>query len=651
MRKTHDGLFIGPDDIREIGEKTAKYPWAAAAARALEEEGKKVSGREFIPMDYSWYVPFKNLTESVTVENYRNFNGILYYGMGQNMHRAYVLCCSAVLLGRTEYIGEVKSTLLYYAENYPLHYFIMVDSGLVLSLRLFEYLFMADAMKPYLTEGEFEKITAFAEGITEDILQNHEEWKSCPATKNQHCNNHNVWACAALMASGLYFYRYDLAEYALRDSEGLYVYLEDAVIDGGLGIESSIGYNLFAVQAVIRAAEAARRSGYPADLYGYKNRSGVSVADILLEIFQLASPDFGIPQIGDCYGHRQKPNLSDIYEYAYAACGRPEFGWILENSPRTGIASLLAGKPVTGSEKIVSVSKIYGGHGFVSVKSAEGGDWWGSDSFHLAASFGYNGIHSNCDQLAVTLFGRGRVLIYDHESLASGRHAFSSDVQRELNRSRLSHSTVIADGRESRAIPYPRTLDARLYKEGGSTVAVMEDGGLLYDGIVQKRTVCVNENFVLDIFSLKSEKEHTYDWIVHMYDDDAEYKAEKNDAFIRDYFGAGDNPAYRWICNPEPGETDGDIKLCLNAGGVRFNLFIRGEPGTGLLRFSLPERDDLTGRMSSSAAVRRKGKNALFAAVCSTGEPYILTDLSESGGVLRASVSAPDGSGAETFVF
>src|SRR5665647_1524370 len=113
MKKVYDGLFTGPNDIREIKEKIKKYIWAEKAAGNLNDEGQNCFKQEFIPMDYSWYIPFKNLTESITVENYRNFNGILYYGMTHNLHRAYVLCNNIVLLDKDEYIETVKHTLLY----------------------------------------------------------------------------------------------------------------------------------------------------------------------------------------------------------------------------------------------------------------------------------------------------------------------------------------------------------------------------------------------------------------------------------------------------------------------------------------------------------------------------------------------------------
>ena len=335
MLKVNDGLFIGQKDIIAIKEKIKNYPWAKKAADRLEKDGLKRFSDEFLPLEYSWYTPYKNLAESINVESYRNFNGKLYYGMTKNLSRAFILCCNIILLDKTEYTEAVKHTVLYYAENYPLHYFIMVDSGLVLSLRLFEYLFIIDAMKQYFSEEELAEIYRFTDGIAEDILKNHEDWKTCPATMSQHCNNHNVWVCAVLMAYGLYTDKENLVDFALNDSEGLFVYLEDAVIDNGLGIESSLGYNMFAVAAFIKAAEASRRSNYKTDLYTYRNSRGISVDDILIEIFQLASPDLSIPQLGDCYGTRQKPHLSGIYENAYSVYGRAEYGWILENTDRT----------------------------------------------------------------------------------------------------------------------------------------------------------------------------------------------------------------------------------------------------------------------------------------------------------------------------
>jgi hypothetical protein len=85
MRKVREGLFFNASDLGEIKNKIEKYPWAKAAARKMEEEGEKLFKQEFYPLDYSWYKPYRNLTESITQDNYQNFNGKLYYASANSV--------------------------------------------------------------------------------------------------------------------------------------------------------------------------------------------------------------------------------------------------------------------------------------------------------------------------------------------------------------------------------------------------------------------------------------------------------------------------------------------------------------------------------------------------------------------------------------
>lgn len=627
MRKTREGLFFNSSDLAEIKNKIAKYPWAETAAQKVEEEGEKLFKQAFYPMDYSWYKPYRNLSESITQENYQNFNGKLYYGMQMNLQRALILCQNILLKKNEKYLKEVKHTLLYYAENYPLHYFIMVDSGLVLSLRVLDYIFIFDSLRDYFTEEEKEKMHNFIGGVVKDIIWNHEDWKTCDATRFQHCNNHNVWACSAVMTLGLYYYRDEWVEYGLTDIEGIYTYLEDGVIDKGLGVESSLGYNMFSIMAILNAAQAARRCCYKVDLYRHKNSRGISLDEIMLEIFQMASPDLSLPEIADCYGKRARPQEWNVYEYAYSVYGRPEYGWILSKSERSDFTSLLVGKDIQHMDKVSSISGLYKEHGYLTVKTKEGQGYWDSDCFHLAAHFGYNGIHNNNDQMGITLFGSGKVLIRDHEVLSTSRHAFSANVQMELNRSRLAHSTVMVNGRESLSIPYPQTLEGSLAMKGVAYIAVMKDTGRLYPGINQKRLLYICNRYVADIYELESNAENTYDWILHAYDDDSEKKTDRNEELLMELFGdAAAEPKFKWIYNLDSRQTDEDIKKNWNVEGVKFHMAMKGEKGTGIIGFSLPEIDDLTGRMTASVMVRRKGRNAVFAAIYSKDEEVFAID-------------------------
>src|SRR5690606_11136217 len=88
------------------------------------------------------------------------------------------------------------------------------------------------------------------------------------------------------------------------------------------------------------------------------------------------------------------------------------------------------------------------------------------------------------------------------EGEATVPHAFSSQIQRELNRGGLSQNTVMIDGRDQRGSPTLLRLVEYRDLPDDKRVTAADETGILYDGVRQMRTVCMTPDYVLDIYQV-----------------------------------------------------------------------------------------------------------------------------------------------------
>ncbi|MCX6376950.1 MAG: heparinase II/III family protein, partial [Armatimonadetes bacterium] len=224
-------------------------------------------------------------------------------------------------------------------------------------------------------------------------------------------------------------------------------------------------------------------------------------------------------------------------------------------------------------------SRVFSEHGYVILRSIEGKEYWDSDSWAAFLSFDLNSVHSHADKMNLILFGRGKTLAPDPEAIASVQHAFSSQVQRELNRSTICHNTLMVDGRGHAGIGEKLSLIDFERSPDVKTATIADLKGLVYPGVKMQRTVIVTDGYVLDVFQAVSETEHTYDWLFHALDDEGK---------TRMYGGfqptlLPDVAPWSWLRNPRSAVLDRSWHADWRQGDVRFRLTMLGVTGTEII--------------------------------------------------------------------
>ena len=256
-------------------------------------------------------------------------------------------------------------------------------------------------------------------------------------------------------------------------------------------------------------------------------------------------------------------------------------------------------------------SRVFPEHGHVILRSIEGKGYWDSDSWAAFLSFDLNSVHAHADKMEMILFGRGKLLAVDPEARASVQHAFSSQVQRELNRATICHNTLMVDGKNQPGIgeklsllDFERTPDAK-------TATIADLKGLVYPGVKMQRTVIVTEHYVLDVFQAVSDTEHTYDWLLHARDDEGK---------TRIYGGfqpttLPETVPWSWLRNPRSAVLDRSWHADWRQGDVRFRLNMLGSPGTEVILCDFPKNDKFEPPPVPMVIARRKAKSVTFVAL------------------------------------
>lgn len=616
--RVKEGLFFSERD-REL--YMDRINTTEIGARFRENLIRGINGRKIydIPaLRFDWYEYNIDMDHSTSVSNYQNFNGILGRYLNGMIGRMYSIMLASELLGMNEYDAEIHDGMLRLPEEYPLHLFVMCDLGLILYGFIDRFFRILDAKRGLFTEEEQWKLDNFARSIVMDIRANQEEWLTS-RTGQQHCNNHMLAHSLAVIEGGLYYDRADWVKYGLHNREGIYTYLEDGASDRGIGIEASFKYNMLTLSFMTHAAELLNRAGGD-DLYSYRNSRGYTLADFFTEAPGYLTPDEKLVPLGDNYGHYPELGKIDVVSDAVLALGdkAPGLKYFVRNSvnPAITLSRLALGDIDDSPVPPEAFTEIYENFGVSIVKAVQGREYWNSDSLLFAMRSGRSRIHNNADQMAVLLYGCGEYIIRDFEGIdRTSMHGFSSDIQRKLNRSRLAHSGVMCDGKDSRS--FNEDLPCEYVCENGvQKVTVTDENGLLYPGISQKRTLTLCGDTLTDEYILSSETEHTYDYIVHIFDDRKKPEYEKNPDVINKLFPMNPtNPAFEWIFSPEVSETDGNVNETWQSGGAFTEMSLTSGVSGKKMIFSLPEASDLSMRATKSLLLRAEGKSACFKAV------------------------------------
>lgn len=204
------------------------------------------------------------------------------------------------------------------------------------------------------------------------------------------------------------------------------------------------------------------------------------------------------------YKHGESTEMTGLLELAYYVSRDPKYAWFLAQAPDRPLA-LLYGEPIdpTSVAPPSAPSTVFTEAGIAMLRADESPAYWTSDGpavLQLASKW-YG--HDHRDKLSINLHGAGRLLYPDLNC-----------VQYESNnvhwtRNGIAHNTLLIDRQDPADAPY------RFRHEFAPEVKFLATTAECYPGVVQTRALALTRDYLLDLFSARSEVPHLYDWVIH----------------------------------------------------------------------------------------------------------------------------------------
>jgi len=650
----HPCLSVNQHLIEVAKHNIAQHDWAAQIHHELKLDADKLAEMELPKFETAWWQEAKK-------KHWRETYPEFYHHTFRVPRPAILLAEKSALVhllgGGEGYADRAKRVLLYYT-SYSFE-FESPDVGMNWAIWGIRALRAYDMVYDRFTPAEREKLDDFFDRMIGAIARNDEWWiEHNPGGK---FNNHFAWHKLMMAGYGLFHGKQEWIDRAMESDQGIRELIEHGFLDDGLWFESSLKYHFAALAGLVIAADMFRTAGYPLDLYTHRFANGRTLEQGFSGMVQAVFPDTTIPPIGDCYGSPARLVDRPEYEYAWIAYRKPLYAWLVSHNPKPSIISLFqseepgsmweaspdgdldAGQPPVES-------RVFPEHGHVILRSIEGKDYWNSDSWAAFLSYDLDSVHSHRDKMDFVLFGRGKLLAPDCEARASAAHAFSSQVQRELNRSTICHNTLMVDGKNHGGIREKLSLLEFKRLPDVKTATIADLQGLVYPGVKLQRTIAVTDDYVLDVFQAASGSEHTYDWLFHAKDDEGKTllgggdgeillrqgdsaeasalaKAAADKSSPKGYSGQaggwGDPSAsiawrelpWSWLRNPRSKVIDGTWQAEWHQGDVRLRLTMLGVEGTQVTLCDFPRNDKFEPPPIPMLIVRRTSKSAMFIAL------------------------------------
>ena len=305
----------------------------------------------------------------------------------------------------------------------------------------------------------------------------------------KHLTNWQTWHNAAIACIGVATGEKDLVDYALETPiYGYKAILASNLYSDGWWSEGSVSYHFYALQAMLKTAEAARCMEI--NLYG----------DDLRRMFETPMnsvySDLSLVTHNDGWTGATLTSYARYYNLAYLRYGRPEtFASVLarcwNTSGRKGAENLLNPDdiPYTGSASQKSCA--FNDMGFAILHKNE---------WSVVMKYGpHGGGHGHPDKLSITLHDGGQEILPDF-----GSPAYSVPAFQGWYKNTLSHNTVTVDGKNQ------AEATGELVDFNDSAIKAKVSSA--YQGVEMARSVTLSASQMTDEFTVTGNASHTYDY-------------------------------------------------------------------------------------------------------------------------------------------
>lgn len=628
----HPYLLTTRAGVELARQRARQETWAREAVGRLRKHADALEKEQLPVFEKDWWI---EASKKRWQDIYPEINNHTNFAVAGPFIRSLDAAMAYAITENPRYARTVRKVLLHYCDydffaEHP-------DVGLNWSVWCTRGLMAYDLVYDTIPEADRAKIDDFFRRAMEAVMKDDQWWlRENPGGL---FNNHFAWHKFMIGSYGLFYDKPELVDYAINADQGMRALIEHGTRDDGLWFESSINYHFTAVIAMVEFARQLANAAYPLNLWHHHFANGRSLEQLFRAPINTLFPDETIPTIGDTYGKRLKLGTIASYFAAYDAYEDPAMGWILRTQSRPADALFLRHLPPEFLTPPDMRTRVWPEHGYVALRTQEGENYWSGTGYSVFLSYDFDGIHSHRDKFDLIAFGRGAHIAIDPEALSAAKHAFSSQIQGELNRSTVSHNTVMVDSKEHGLIGSKLELAGFVNGAHAKMATIADRQGMVYPGVRMMRTVAATPDYIVDLFQLASDEEHTYDYLYHACDDKGMFGT------VGQYepMDLGANPPWKWLRNARRRTENGAWSVTSQQGKLTTRLTMLGEPGTQVIVCDFPSKEDLSSPPYPMLMARRKAKTTVFAAVLQSERADLpdtkVTISEELHGYLRVSVT------------
>jgi len=405
-------------------------------------------------------------------------------------------------------------------------------------------------------------------------------------------SNWQTWHNAGLISVALCLQDEALLDKVLNGDGGFYYQMKNSVLSDGAWYEGSWSYHSYTLSAMVRIAEAAWHSGI--DLYKAPELKKMFEAP-----FKCLMPNRKAPATND--GMEQGPSTMHC-EIAAGRYGDPIFeDYIARLTKRGGYEALFVGLENPKRHPNALSSAVMDASGLALLRRGEQ---------FVSLDFGpHGGGHGHLDKLAVNLFALGQTVAPD-----PGRGwPYNLPIHRDWYKKTLSHNTVVDETPQKEC---EGKLEAHDFAGDYHTATASVDTA--YDGVTLRRTVALGDTWLLDIYEVESEAEHTYDWVWH---GRGEFATDLPNSPAEISFS---QPSYKYLSNLRKGDGSRDWRATWTLDGGTVHGLFRGTAGREVILCDAP--DNPRTNTLHSIILRDRAKRSVFVSLFST-KPMEWKDL------------------------
>jgi len=564
------------------------------------------------------------------------------------------LAMAYALTGEAKYARRAREILLGYAERYaayPEHKGVnRSDTGKVMAQRLSEAMWLIPQAHAYdlirggdvLSDDDRQRIEAGllrpcvafirrkdpAQEVAERTRRQ-ADWRTAdpqPAKGRRIVGNWMTFYAAATMLAGAAMDDRDLIDLAAADARFA---IANGIAEDGMWGEGAIGYQLFALQALVPVFETAARQGI--DLWGYQGSRVKSLFDTPL---RYAYPDGTAPGINDS-GRVKLGNWSTmVYDYAWLRWRDPRHAVLVNQSPRQLHVSEGVYYPtrIYGTlpepKAVTYPSMVFKSLGYAILRDQR---------LYALMDYGrHGGVHGHLDKLNLILFAG------DELGGEPVMHRYEDALHAEWTRHTVAHNTMAVDERSQA----PCTGKLLVFEGAGPIQVMRAEAVEAYPGVLLDRTVVVTPTAVIDLFHGRSQKPHTWDRTLRFHGTIPDLDADK----LGDPLGTRDGYQHLKVASRVPAEKRSEVQWKSRVGEL--SVSVAGAPGQEAILAVGPDRDHIVllrqkGAQASFAAALRLekwGKAVEDAALRDTGAPAIVAfEMKQGDATIRVVVAHRSG--------